>query len=149
MQELLIRKLLDYIKDNNPDLLVTLQEENRVTDYLQENVASVDGLINELLAANKAPSVIEELCMEELTRPLRPSRFLYIKQLLEEEFPKEFEKLQSNGLLATELINMISACDSVFDELQFSEDSVDDRTLKYAVTGAVHEYLTSPQTPLL
>lgn len=141
MQELLIRKLIDYIKESNPDLLVTLQEENRVTDYLQENVASVDGLINELLTANTAPSVIEELCMEELTRPLRPSRFLYIKRILEEEFPKEFEKLHSNGLLTTELINMISACDSVFDELQFSEANEDDRTLRYAVTGTVHEYL--------
>jgi hypothetical protein len=141
MQEKLIRKLHDYIRENNPDLLITLQEENRVTDYLRENVASVDGLLNQLLAENKAPSVIEELCMEELTRPLKPSRFNYIKELLEEEFSKDFERLESSGLLTTELINMIAVCDAVFDELQFSMDNEDDRTLRYAVIGSMHEYL--------
>jgi hypothetical protein len=142
MQEKLIRKLHDYLQENNPDLLITLQEENRVTDYLRENVASVDGLLNQLLAENKAPSVIEELCMEELTRPLKPSRFNYIKELLEEEFSKDFEILESNGLLITELINMIAECDAVFDELHFSIDNEDDRTLRYAVIGAMYEYLT-------
>jgi hypothetical protein len=141
MQELLIRKLHEYIRDNNPDLLLTLQEENRVTDYLHENVASVDGLLNQLLAENKAPSVILELCLEELTKPLRPSRFNYIKAILEEEFPRDYERFDNSGLLTNELINMIAACDTVFDELNFSDENEDDRTLRYAVTGSVHEYL--------
>lgn len=141
MQERLVRKLHDYIRDNNPDLLLTLQRENRVTDYLQENVSSVDGLINQLLAESKAPSIIEESCVAELTRHLRPSRFNYLKELLESVFPKDYERLHNNGLLTTELINMIAACDTVFDELNFSEENDNDRTLHYAITGAVHEYL--------
>ena len=146
MQAQLIRKLHDYIRENNPDLLITLQEENRVTDYLHESVASVDELMNQLLAESKAPSVIEELCMDELTRLLKPSRFNYIKEILETEFLKDFERLESNGLLTTELINLTSACDAVFDELQFSIENEDDRTLRYAIMGAVYEYLTSPQS---
>lgn len=141
MQELLIRKLHDYIRDNNPDLLLILQEANRVTEFLSENVASVDELINQLVSDNKPLSTIEELCMEELTKQIRPSRFNYLKALLEEEFSNEFERLEQAGILTTELINMITVCDMVFDEMRFSTENEDNRNLRYAIIGAMHEYL--------
>lgn len=141
MQETLLRRLHEYIRDNNPELLVILQEENRLTDYLNESVASVDGLINQLVAENRPPSVIEEECMEELTKPLRPSRYSYIKLILEEEFPNDFERMLNSNVLTTEMINMITACEEVFDELKFSEATEDNRFLRYAITGAVYEYL--------
>ncbi len=141
MQETLLRKLHEYIRDNNPDLLLTLQEENRLTDYLNESVASVDGLVNQLVAENQPPSVIEEQCMEELTKPLRPSRYSYIKSILEEDFANDFERMLNSNVLTTELINIITACEEVFDELKFSEATEDNRFLRYAITGAVYEYL--------
>ena len=141
MQEILVRKLHDYIRENNPDLLLTLQQENKVTEYLQDNVSTVDELIHSLLDNNKPVSLIEELCMKELTKPLRPSRFNYLKVLVEQEFQKEYERFYENGILTTELINMISVCDPVFDELEFSEEKEDNHYLRYAVIGAVHEYL--------
>ena len=140
MQEILVKKLHHYIQDNNPDLLLILLEENRLTDYLHENVASINELINQLVSENKASSIIEELCMEELTKTLLPSRFNYLQSLLEEEFQHEYDQLEQAGILTTELINMISACDPVFDELGFSKENEDDRYLRYAVMGAVHEY---------
>lgn len=140
MQEMLIRKLHEYIRDNNPDLLMTLEEENRVSDYLQENVASIDSLINQLLADNNPASVIEERCMEEMTRQLKPSRYNYLKEILEHEFPGEFERFNHTSILQTEIINLIIVCDPVFYELNFSEENDNDRYLRYAVTGAVHEY---------
>ena len=141
MQEMLIRKLHEYIRDNNPDLLMTLEEENRVSDYLQENVASIDSLINQLLADNNPASAIEERCIEEMTRQLKPSRYNYLKEILEHEFPGEFERFNHTGILQTEIINLITVCDPVFHELNFSEENDNDRYLRYAVTGAVHEYL--------
>ncbi len=143
MQELLIKRLQDYIRENNPDLLLLLLEECRLDDYLQENVASVNELITELVKENKSPSAIEELCIDELTKPLRPSRYNYLHALVEEEFPNDFDRLQQKEILTTELINMIAACDPVFNEMQFTEENEDDRYLRYAVTGAVHEYLNS------
>ena len=140
MQEILIRKLHEYIRENNPDLLLTLEEENRVTDYLEENIASVDDLIKQLLADNKPSAFIEEHCMEEMTRPLKPSRYNYLKAILEDEFPGELNRLQYTGILQTEIINLITICDPVFQELNFSEENDNDRYLRYAITGAVHEY---------
>ena len=141
MQEILVRKLHDYIRENNPDLLLTLQQESKVTEYLQDNVSTVDDLIQSLLAENKPVFLIEEICMKELTKPLRPSRFNYLKVLVEQEFQKEYERFYENGILTTELFNMISVCDPVFDEMNFSEQKEDDRNMRYAITGAVHDYL--------
>lgn len=140
MQEKLIKKLHDYIRDNNPDLLLMLEEENRVMEYLHENVASTNGLINQLLDDKKPSSVIEEHCMEEMTRQLSPSRYNYLKALLDDEFPNEFERFNHAGILQTEIINLITVCDPVFHELDFSEENENDRYLRYALTGAVHEY---------
>ncbi len=141
MQEILVKRLHDYIRDNNPDLLLILLEENRLTDYLQENVLSLHEFTRQLLSENNSPSVVEELCMAELTRVLLPSRFNYLQTLLEEDFPHAYDRLEQDGILTTELINMIAACDPVFDELKFSTDNEDIRYLRYAITGAIHEYL--------
>lgn len=146
MQEILIRKLHEYIQDNNPDLLLTLQEENRVTDYLHENVSSIDGLINQLVAENKPASLIEEVCMEEMTRSLKPSRFNYLKALLEDEFLTESERLNHAGILQTEIINLVAVCEPVFHELDFSDQNDNDPYLRYAIIGAVHEYLNQKVT---
>lgn len=141
MHETLYQKLQDYIRENNPDLLLALQEESRLSDYLREQIASVDSLIEQLLAENKALSLIGELCMAEMTKHLKPSRYNYLLSLLEQEYPAAHEKLLQNGLLTSELINMIAACDPVFDELHFSEENENDPLIYYAITGAVHEYL--------
>lgn len=143
MQEALVNLLHDYIRKNNPDLLISLQQENKVIQYLKDSVSAADGLINQLSAAHKPASMIEELCMEEITMPLRPSRFNYLKALLEEEFPSEYMKLDQNGLLVTELINMITLCNSLFEEFGFSEKTEDNYHLRYMIMGSVYEHVIS------
>jgi hypothetical protein len=107
---------------------------------LHENVVFIEGLIDQLVADNKPATVIEERCMEEMTRQLKPSRYNYLKAILEDEFPGEFGRFHHTGILQTEIINLISVCDPVFHELNFSEENENDRYLRYAVVGAVHEY---------
>lgn len=142
MQERLVRQLHTYLQDQHPDLLWRLQEEKQVTHFLVQLVSSMDGFIDRLLSENKAPSEIEELCLSILTRPMKPSRFQYLKGLLEDEFPAHFQELHSCGVLMTELINMISACNDVFKEFDFSETTENDRILRYAVIGEVNVYLS-------
>jgi hypothetical protein len=143
MRERLLKRFRENIKDNHPDLLLNLLEENRLEEYLHEQVNSVDKLIDDLTVARKAPSAIEDICIDELTKPLRPSRYNYLHDLLQEEFPDDFERLGDKGILTTELINMIASCEPVFDELKFCEANEDDRYLRYAMMGAVYEYLNS------
>jgi len=141
MQQVLIEKLHQYISENNPDLLIMLQQEGNVTGYLKEKIAAIDPLLKKLLADNTPAYLIEEQCMDELTRELRPSKFNYLTSILEEEFETDYYRFQENGILAYEVINLIEVCKPVFETFGFSEENESDMHLHYAVTGAMQEYL--------
>ena len=84
MQAVLISKLHDYLVHNNPDLLISLQQEGKVSDYLAEKVATTDTLLNQLQSENTPAYIIEEQCLELLTADLRPSKFNYLLSVLAE-----------------------------------------------------------------
>ena len=140
MQEVLIAKLHEYIADNNPDLLITLQQEGSVNGYFQEKVAAIDLLVNELLAIGTPAYIIEERCMDELTKDLRPSKFNYLISILEEEFKADYDRLKESGLLTYEAINLLEGCLPVFETFGFTVENENNRHLHYAITGAVKEY---------
>ena len=141
MQEALINNLYQYIRTNNPDILLDLEETGSVTTYLSNKVSSVDYLYNQLSTEGKPAYIIEELCMNFLTQDLMPSRYNYIHNLLEAEFEIKYKELIESGLLLYEVSNMIKHCQSVFDDLNFSEENEDNRFLRYAITGVIKEYL--------
>ena len=142
MQEILISKLHEYIRENNPDLLLQLEEDRKVTEYLTDKINTVSVLIKQIDIGEPA-YIIEDACMDVLTQDLRPSKFNYISNLLQEEFESTYKQLQDSGTLKFEVINLINQCQSVFDDLNFSEENEDNRFLRYAITGVVIEYLNS------
>jgi Domain of unknown function (DUF1896) len=140
MQDILINKLHQYIRENNPDLLLQLEEDGKVTEYLSNKISTVDALLNQLDKGQPEYS-IEEACMDVLTQDLRPSKFNYISNIVEEEFEAIYQQLQKSGTLQFEVINLISHCQPVFDAIGFTEENEDNRQLQYAITGAISEYL--------
>ncbi len=141
MHTILIEKLRSYLVHNSPDILIRLQHDFSLTQYLEDKVFQVMPLAEQLIAEQKPQYIIEELCMDELTKDIRPSRFLYIRGLLEEEFRQTYERFREMGVLTYETINLIDACNPVFDHIGFTEENEDDRQLRYAITGAISGYL--------
>jgi hypothetical protein len=146
MKTLLIGKLHSYMVQHHTDLLIALQEDHRLNHYLGSKVDSISGLIEELQQDNRPAYVIEALCLEELTRDLRPSRFSWMRELLEEEFPEDYQQLNRSGILTYELINLIGACEPIFEVFSFGEEHEDHRGLRAAITGMIAEYLENQQT---
>ena len=134
-------KLRGYLAENSPEILLSLQQDFSVTQYLQDKVYNVMPFAQELLAEGKPQYIIEELSMRELTKELRPSKFLYIRSLLEDEFLATYSLFREMGVLTYEVVNMLEACKPVFDSLGFTEGNEDDRHLRYAVTGTIYQYL--------
>jgi predicted XRE-type DNA-binding protein len=141
MKENLIGKLLEYIRDNNPDILFALEAEEKLRFWLYEKIDSIEGFLLELKSNNQPDYIIEETSMLALTKDLRPSRYNYILNLLEQEFEHDYKWLMQSGLLQHEVINIIGYCQPVFDDLKFSEENEENRFIRYAITGAVSEYL--------
>jgi Domain of unknown function (DUF1896) len=141
MKAQLLHKLHSYLVQNHLDLLISLEEDHRLTPYLNGKVASIRELYEGLQAESRPPYVIEALCLEELTRDLRPSRFNYMKELLEEEFETEYRRMKASGILTYEVINLIGVCEPVFEVYGFSEENENDKELRFQVMGVIAEYL--------
>jgi hypothetical protein len=142
MQELLINKLHQYISENNPDLLLSLQEKRSVTSFLTHKVKSVSDLLSQLQEQTKPAYIIEEVCMEQLTKDLRPSRYNYISNILEEDFEFAYLQFQKRGTLLYEVVNIINRCQDAFETFEFTEETEDNRQLRYAVTDIIDKYLS-------
>lgn len=141
LEETLREKLRSYLVENTPDVLIGLQGDFSVTKYLEDKIALVRPLLQQWIEEGKPQYIIEELCLNELTKDLRPSRYLYIRNLLEEEFLQTYKRFRELGVLTYETINLIEACKDVFDKFGFNEENEDDRNLYYAITGTIAEYL--------
>jgi hypothetical protein len=133
--------LHNHLLQHHLDLLIALQEDHRLKYYLRSKVESVRELTDQLIAEKRPAYVIEALCLEELTIDLRPSRFEYMRLLLEQEFEKDYQRMRSSGILTYEVINLIGACEPIFEVFAFGGESEDSRELKLAVVGMIREYL--------
>lgn len=140
MKELLTKRLRGYIIENHPDLWINLMEERRQNEYLNQAINDVDALLDRLIAENHPPYIIGEVCMEQLTRPLRPSRYNYVKAIAEDKYPRQVEALYRSGILVTELANIVAVCLPIFEVLNFSELTEDDDYLREAIATAMKGY---------
>jgi hypothetical protein len=139
MEGILIKKLLEFISENNPELLFQLEEDGKVAKYLSNKIHMLGNLVN-----NDQPEyIVLDICMDLLTHDLRPSRYNYICTTLEEEFPAIHQQLQKVGILKFEVINLVSQCYSVFTTLSLSEENESDRFLRYAIIAAIGEYFNT------
>ncbi|HCY42737.1 MAG TPA: hypothetical protein DHV48_15530 [Prolixibacteraceae bacterium] len=143
MQEMLKEKLWTYIVHNNPDLMLNLQQDFAVTHYLEDKVNGIQFLTSQLRAENKPGYVIEALCMEELIKDLLPSKFNYIRNILENEFTQDFQRIKESGLLTYEIVNLISESETAFATFGFTEDNEQNRMLHYAIAGTIRQYMES------
>jgi hypothetical protein len=141
MESTLKEKLWDYIVHNNPDVMFNLQEKYGVSKYLEEKVSGVMPMAEELLAGKMPLYNVTEVCLSAMTEELKPSRYLYIKAVVEQEFPSDYERLKESGVLTYEVVNLIEKCDEVFDTFAFSVENEENRHLRYAIIGQVHDYL--------
>lgn len=146
MQGTLINNLYQYILENNPDVLRALENSGSVLQYLSDKVSTVEVLLEQLTNENKPGSVTEALCMEFLTKELKPSRYTYILNILKNEFDSKYHQLNKSGLLVSEVGNLVKYCEPVFNTLNFSEENKENKFLQYAISGIMIRYFNSAKT---
>jgi len=142
MQAKLKEKLWSYIVQHNPELVLRLQEQQSVTQYLEAKVNGIMPQVTQQLEEGKPLYIIEEIALDELTAALKPSRYQYLLTVLEEEFPQDYERLKESGTLTYEIVNLIETCKDIFNDFDFNIENEDNRHLRYAVIGEMHHYLT-------
>lgn len=141
MKEILISKLYEYLLQNNPDIIISFQNETEAAEYIKEKVESLDDMSEQLLAQGKPAYIVEDICMGQLTEEFRPSRYNYLLSVLEEDFYSDYLTWQDSGVLTYEIVSLLHACDQVFDYLDFSEENEDDRKIRYAIIRTIQLHL--------
>lgn len=141
METVLKEKLWAYIVHNNPDLMISLQENHSVSQYLDEKVNTVMPMAKQFSREGKPQYIIEELCLNAMTEELKPSRYQYIRSVIEEEFPADYQRMKENGTLTYEVVNLIEVCKDIFSDFDFNSETESNRHLRYAIIGQVHNYL--------
>lgn len=144
MEQQLAERLFQYITVNNPDLLFNLQADRHVSVYIRDKVKSVEALIEQLRSTATPDYLIEEQCFALLTEDLRPSRFMYIKNVLETEFEERAAKMRECGVMTYEICSLITHCDPVFTALDFSVSTQEERAIYNAITGSLAEFFERP-----
>jgi hypothetical protein len=143
MQEILVRRLEEYIRINNPNLMLHLQMEKADVDNVRKKVQHVESLLTELLAADIPLYIIEDSCMDVLTQDLRPSKFNYLLLLLQENFPTHYERFGMSGILPLEVANLAAFCQPLLDTLGFNEENEKDKNSDNTVIQVMQDYLQS------
>lgn len=141
IQETLKQKLYKYVERNNPDILNDLGEVHVIGIYIENKVAGIANLLKQLKESNTPLHILEDLCMEKLTKDLKPSRYNYIMSILEENFEFAHQQLQKSGILEYEVSNMIACCEPLFQAFGFTVESEDNRQLKHAVIATIDKCL--------
>jgi hypothetical protein len=128
--------LLGYIRENNPDLLFQLEQDDALHAWVCDKIQEV-----ELVLDNAKPiQVSDSAFMDIFKADLHPSRFRYVRDLFETEFTDQYERMREAGTLHYELVNMVSACHGLFAEMPLVED-MPNAQLDHAVAGVIHDYL--------
>ena len=143
MEQLLARKLYDYLCRNSPDMILQLDEKG-VNEFIRTKIENVLPLLENLLVQNCPAFIIEELCMDQMTEDLKPSKYHYVSHILEEEFEEKYNGFKETGLLTYEITNIVDRCSETFEKFRFSLLTEEDKNLYYAVTGIIGEYFEEP-----
>lgn len=146
MEAILKKKLRDYMILNNPDLIIWLQDENKIAQYMDEKVSAVMPVVSRLQSEGCPQYITEEICLDELTEDLRPSRFNYINGLLEEEFEIDYANLLEEGVLTYEVINMIEQSKQIFEKFEIQGSDEENEELKKNIIPVIQHYLIINKT---
>ena len=141
MEQLLAKKLYEFILRNNPDLIIR-ENEKGIHQMINDKIKNVVPVLENLLVQNCPAYIIEELCMDQMTEDLKPSKYHYIARVLEEEFPDRYSEMRDAGILTYEIASIIDHCAQMLEHFQFSKLTEEDRKLYYAVTGAIGAYFS-------
>jgi hypothetical protein len=140
MENVFTYKLYTYLVDNNPDVLIQLQQEGKLTQFLEDKVNAIDETLTALAKKGKPAYIIEQVCLLEMTREFRPSKYYYLRLVLEEEFEEIYLRLSKTGILTYEILNLLEVCKPIFDMNKFSEQTEGNRHLRYEIMGMIYEY---------
>jgi len=145
MKNLLKEQLRQYIEENYPEMVHQLNPDIPFSTFLSDQIDLITPLMDELMAQGSPTDEIQNLCFKELIKDFPPSKYRYILDVIEEEFPGEYESFSNLGILKFTVMNIMDKCEEAFEAFDFSEETLDDRFMRYQIIAEINMYFIDQQ----
>jgi hypothetical protein len=132
-----------FLRENYPEVILLFSDRAALPQYLEDRASWIEPVMDGLMDQGTDEQQIIDTCIREITASFGPSKYHYLLGVLEVEFPEEYELLQDEGRLKTEVTAMIVACLPAFDAFDFNDENQDDHFLRHMVIAELHDYLLS------
>ncbi len=142
MKDKLQGMLLRYIRENNPDLLQQLEEDDALHAWVLDKLKEVEMVLSQ----SKPGAALEAQCMDIMTADLRPSRMRYIRDLFEERFPEDHDRMLESGTLTYEMVEITALCHDLFEDMPLIEGIENpslDRLTVIKISDYLHEQMVA------
>ena len=141
MEGKLKSKLWAYIVQHNPELIHSTKDDYSVLKYLEQTISKIMPTAQRMIDNGSSLQAVEEYCLNVMIAELKPSRFLYIRTILSEDFIQDFNRLRDKGTLTIEILAIMKSCGDDFDAFEFDQKSIPGNQLRHAVIGKIHQHL--------
>lgn len=143
MGQAILNEFIKILIKSYPDLLFEVQENGQLQAFIQGKLEAIQPIVQSLRDAGQPRHIIEELVLDHLMSTVGPSRYDYIVEVLEADFTELYSDMHGSGVFTYEAIGILLKVTHVFDELAFSDANKEDRLLRYAIIGAIQEFITT------
>lgn len=141
MKEKHTHKLRSFLVQNDADLTMLLEGDHRPAHYHKDKGHTTMDVCEGPRARKRPVYVAHAPGIKECTGDLRPSRFEYMRALIEEKFEAQYHRMDASGILTCQVITLISVCEPIFEAFGFGEEREHSKELKYTVMGMIAAYL--------
>jgi hypothetical protein len=141
MEELLTAGYYPYLHLDNPEILIKYPLVHRQVRELKGKVKKTSDQIREMMARGISREEIIDQSVELITSELRPSRFGYVCAVIASEFPKTFLKWVKIDELSDQVLDVLRACEPVFNLLKFKAHLAEQHSVYLTVTSFIGHYL--------
>lgn len=141
MEELLTAECYPYLFLDNPEILIKDSQLFYKPRQLKKKVRETSQRIREMISGGIPRQEVIDQSVELITAELRPSRFGYVCVLIASEFPKTFLRWVKIDALAEQVLDVLSACEPVFNLLKFDALAAEQHSIYRTVTNFIGHYL--------
>jgi hypothetical protein len=129
------QKLHDFLIDSHPDLVVGMGDD--IEEYIIQRSKAADDILEESLKNGIHMDVAQEAAFNELFNGLKFSKYDYILNVFEENYPEKYQTLIDTGQLKMQIIHYIELCYEIFNKYNINDNFPGDNNLDYEILGTI------------
>jgi len=129
------QKLLEFLIDSHPDLIAEMGDN--IEEFILQRSSTAENILEDSLKKGVHMDIAQEVAFNELFYGLKFSKYDYILNIFEENFPEKHQILIDNGQLKNQIILYIKLCSEIFNKYNINDNFPGDKHLDYEILGTI------------